>query len=194
MCGLFVLLFCDCVTCFSPPSIHPREHVQCVCVQCVCGVHDDAVCPAASQEKNQSTQTKSNKQKKGLSCSFLLLKIVFGKKSTSLFSSAFFAKKPQVSVFGFSAKKCTDCGWLDFSAKSLSSKHRAHPPFSFFLKLQPRTFILLRLLLFQSDTANTNKQKRTEQDKEKEKETHTGWWWTRRKVSSHMGRGERGRR
>ena len=52
VCGLFVLLFCDCVTCFSPPSIHPREHVQCVCVQCVCGVHDDAVCPAASQEKS----------------------------------------------------------------------------------------------------------------------------------------------
>ena len=150
---------------FSPSSIHPHPHESMcsVCVQCVCsvcGVHDDAVCPPASQEKNQSTQTKSNKQKKGLSCSFLLLKIVFGKKSTSLFSSAFFAKKPQVSVFGFSAKKCTDCGWLDFSAKSLSSKHRAHPPFSFFLKLQPRTFILLRLLLFQSDTANTNKKDR----------------------------------
>ena len=70
-----VLCLCDWV---SPP--HPFTHTLmracavCVCVQCVCGVHGDAVCPTASQEKrgekrrgerraaNQSTKTKEQKR------------------------------------------------------------------------------------------------------------------------------------
>ena len=67
MCGLFVLLFCVCVTGFSPSSIHPHPHESmctvCVCVQCVCGVHGDAV-PAASQEKREEKRGERRREKR----------------------------------------------------------------------------------------------------------------------------------